>query len=403
VSAMRIEKRGDTEYLTGAPEECDGCEDVHVGGGACCHHLDGEHLAVAWPGNDGASKVLARWPIEQAAQALLTQAVTPGTAHGAIDSADGTRAWTPELRDGLARDALATFADQEWSGAYKFALRAVASALDLAYQDGFIVGRAAAVADAVRARVATASRSAEDIAREMVSIEYDQERGTRFAFIYDRDTGDAICLEDNATDEGAKASADAIVSALASLIERSRADGATAERERQVATTGHAWTEQSVGTWILYDGNRWIGQAFTEGDGWAWICYAVPPDVEPADGRCGTIEEAKAHVEHVWREQSAAAPLPAQPRDVAGRIRALIQAKAGEWADTDLVDTTTRGALVEIMSVLRHALMDARAGVVPIGRVEYMRSELWIPGRLLVEKAADELEAIVRETQGEQR
>jgi hypothetical protein len=388
---MRIEKRGDTEYLTGAPEECDGCEDVHVGGGACCHHLDGEHLAVAWPGNDGASKVLARWPIEQAAQALLTQAVTPGTAHGAIDSADGTRAWTPELRDGLARDALATFADQEWSGAYKFALRAVASALDLAYQDGFIVGRAAAVADAVRARVATASRCAEEIAREMAHV-YGDGATKRVMFTLD----DRQIYVDAPDPDG-------LLRVLARLIERSRTEGAAAERERQVATTGHAWTEQSVGTWILYDVNRWIGQAFTEGDGWAWICYAVPPDVEPADGRCGTIEEAKAHVEHVWREQSAAAPLPAQPRDVAGRIRALIQAKAGEWADTDLVDTTTRGALVEIMSVLRHALMDARAGVVPIGRVEYMRSELWIPGRLLVEKAAGELDAIVRECAGEQR
>lgn len=60
---MRIENRGDTEYLVGAPEECDGCDEVHVESGACCHHLGGEHLAVGYSGSDGACKILARWPI----------------------------------------------------------------------------------------------------------------------------------------------------------------------------------------------------------------------------------------------------------------------------------------------------------------------------------------------------
>jgi hypothetical protein len=63
---MRIEKRGDGEYLIGAPEACDGCDETHAEGGPCCHHLNGEHLAVGWPKRDGACEILVRWPIEPA-------------------------------------------------------------------------------------------------------------------------------------------------------------------------------------------------------------------------------------------------------------------------------------------------------------------------------------------------
>jgi hypothetical protein len=66
---MRIEKRGDSEYLVGAPDKCDGCNDVHVVGGPCCDHLNGEHLAATCPRGDGACEILARWPIERASSA----------------------------------------------------------------------------------------------------------------------------------------------------------------------------------------------------------------------------------------------------------------------------------------------------------------------------------------------
>lgn len=59
---MHIEKRGNVEYLIGAPDACDGCDAVNEGG-ACCHHLNGEHLSVAWPSSDGACEILSRWPI----------------------------------------------------------------------------------------------------------------------------------------------------------------------------------------------------------------------------------------------------------------------------------------------------------------------------------------------------
>lgn len=65
-AAPRIEVRDGVEWLVGAPAECDGCAAEHEGGGPCCHHLDGEHLAVAYPNSDGDCEILARWPIEPA-------------------------------------------------------------------------------------------------------------------------------------------------------------------------------------------------------------------------------------------------------------------------------------------------------------------------------------------------
>lgn len=65
--SMRIEKRSDGEYLVGAPATCDGCDDEHASGETCCHHLNGEHLSVSWNDNNGAEKILARWPIAESA------------------------------------------------------------------------------------------------------------------------------------------------------------------------------------------------------------------------------------------------------------------------------------------------------------------------------------------------
>lgn len=87
---MRIEKRDGVEYLFGAPDACDGCDEVHVDGDVCCHHLNGEHLAVAWPNSDGASEILARWPIEAA--------VAP-TDPFALGVVDGLRRVESMMRD----------------------------------------------------------------------------------------------------------------------------------------------------------------------------------------------------------------------------------------------------------------------------------------------------------------
>ena len=94
---MRIEKRGDTEYLIGAPDACDGCDEVHQSSEPCCHHLNGEHLAVAWPGSDGASEILARWPIDPA-----TAPVDPF----ALGIVDGLRRVEGMLRDLSERRAI---------------------------------------------------------------------------------------------------------------------------------------------------------------------------------------------------------------------------------------------------------------------------------------------------------
>jgi hypothetical protein len=85
------------------------------------------------------------------------------------------------------------------------------------------------------------------------------------------------------------------------------------------------WAEQSVNTWVLWVGNRWIGQAYAEGEGWAWICYTVPPDVEPAAGTCATVGEAMARVEQLWREEATAAPPELAPGAMRPETRRRIE------------------------------------------------------------------------------
>jgi hypothetical protein len=83
VMGMRIEKRSDADYLIGAPVECDGCDEVSEDGEVCCHHLNGEHLAVSHPRSDGACEILARWPIDPATATTAPRILTPAEARAA--------------------------------------------------------------------------------------------------------------------------------------------------------------------------------------------------------------------------------------------------------------------------------------------------------------------------------
>ncbi len=98
----------------------------------------------------------------------------------------------------------------------------------------------------------------------------------------------------------------------------------------------------------------------------------------------GPGAEARAK-EYAALKNGAAAQ---QPRDLAGRIRALVQEYAGRWADTDRSDVSARDIFMEIMRALRQALCDARSGADPSRRAQTLREEAFGDARML--------EAIVR-------
>lgn len=97
-------------------------------------------------------------------------------------------------------------------------------------------------------------------------------------------------------------------------------------------------------------------------------CGCADPSVAPSWCSCGASD--------------------VQPRDLAGRIRELIQAKAGEWADT-------RGASERKyceLALLRDALWHVQDGGCLVRRIEKFR-DLGSPESNHI---ADELEAIAR-------
>jgi hypothetical protein len=88
---------------------------------------------------------------------------------------------------------------------------------------------------------------------------------------------------------------------------------------------------------------------------------------------------------------------PTRPRDLAGRIRALVQEYAGRWADAN--DGESDEVLRSLVEHLVQAVSAARNGrpialLIHAMRSTYARSS-WA-GRAF-DGAADELEAIVRE------
>jgi hypothetical protein len=91
-----------------------------------------------------------------------------------------------------------------------------------------------------------------------------------------------------------------------------------------------------------------------------------------------------------------------QPRDSAGRIRALIQEYAGRWADTSGEEAA---AFREVMKHLRVVLKAARAGEGMSVYIENLREDedYSMVYLSIFRRAADELDAIVRECGEEKR
>jgi hypothetical protein len=299
---MRIEKRGEDEWLIGAPDACDGCDEFAEDGGQCCHHLSGEHLAVAWPGNDGASLIFARWPIEASANVAgqsVVPMLPPGTVHGPIESAD-----------------------------------------------------------AFFAAPASTPRPAEEIAREMVpEPRHLQSRGWI----------STVCGYEIGM---APSSADQIRSDIARAIEQARADGVAA------AVAGQQPRDPAP----------------------RLRCACDHRD----DNACSLREDYFGASEGCACDCHR--PDAPQPRDLAGRIRALLMRKAGEWATETRVGVSDE--LHDVMNMLRLVIHRNSSVAAAEACVDEMRKRArtfrFFPAGETLKAAADQLEAIVRECEAEQ-
>lgn len=110
------------------------------------------------------------------------------------------------------------------------------------------------------------------------------------------------------------------------------------------------------------------------------------------------IEMLVATIERSRDDGAAAALAGQQPRDLAGRIRALVQKTAGEWVDAHH-DGPRSFAYQETLRWLRNACcLDHRD---PSEVVGILRQHVYGENADVYASAADELEAIVRECEEE--
>ena len=236
---------------------------------------------------------------------------------------------------------------------------------------------------------------------------------------------------------------DGAIRATAAAITRARAEGAATERARQqTAHVSLCLAPDVPGQWIAHHIKR---DLVTQGNSETHALRMLAEAIEMVDGAPAqfreTVEEQEArhlrelaalreasHEDALYREESAAAEREKiealqdecdhwqrshdscveelkrlhadQPRDLAGRIRGLIQQKAGEWADSVAEDYATSDALSEVMRWLFNAAYDVRTGEDVSKRVVAMRRAAGAARKrtaLVFAKTADEIESIVRE------
>lgn len=153
------------------------------------------------------------------------------------------------------------------------------------------------------------------------------------------------------------------------------------------------------------DQQAWVELAEMRDPGFTrrWTTYAPS---SPAWSRVAHLRVAGG-IERSRTDGAAAAHQAAQPRDLAGRIRALIQEYAGRWADSARLPESRLLRVEACMHAMRwlwHALRRLESdGASPEDRITELRE---YTGDDIVattmRELADELEAVVRDA-GEQR
>lgn len=217
-------------------------------------------------------------------------------------------------------------------------------------------------------------RPAEDIAREMVSP-IDVMMSMAGPHIYHFAIGDLRCSYED--QDVAVAQHKVAVTSIASAIERGRAAGGAAERERFNP--------------LVRAAQRWAAEA--------------RKTVGPAEAQLAADLDLVEAVEAFDAASGAT-----QPRDLAGRIRALYMKYAARSIDSSAAalrdgnDEEAYAPSSVVVDVLCAAYLDACAGIDLGFRIRRMRGgpTCSTETRAELDRAADELEAIVREA-GEQR
>jgi hypothetical protein len=200
----------------------------------------------------------------------------------------------------------------------------------------------------LRRRTATPPRSAEEIAREMVPDAGWLQLGT-----------DGVRLASDVSVPHAR-------TIITRLIEQIRAECAAAAQSAQPSDLA---------------GRTWAGRVRDDGSAVIYV---------------GNVPVASLGAPEV---QKLANEALARPSDLAGRIREMIQTKAGEWADAVSTPEPTASALNEVLRLLTHALGRARTGGDVAECIENLRDIAAVsPARgSTYAQAAEELETIVRE------
>lgn len=191
----------------------------------------------------------------------------------------------------------------------------------------------------------------------------------------------------------APSTADQIRADIASAITRAREEGAAAERPRDLAGC------------IRDTLRRLMPEPHLVPDGTRWECVAINPEMRclrigldwtRSDGERRREKAIEYMVETIVRD----AHNQEQPRDPAGRIRALVQEYAGRLADAVCATELTASALQEVVRLLTHALGLARTGGDVAECVDNLRQIAAVSTKQghIYAQAADELEAIVRES-----
>jgi hypothetical protein len=234
-------------------------------------------------------------------------------------------------------------------------------------------------------------RPAEEIAHEMVTVQLDSVDLTWYGKLSDGSDEGAAILWPCDDREKAERNAERARRLIARLIEQRDAEHAAAERERPVACS---WCESAPCECVPRDDESsddepepeteqprdlaertWAGRVRDDG---SVVIYA------------GNVPVAALGAAELHKLAMAASN---QPRDLAGRIRALIDLHVTRWLEADGDDATILMVAIDRLKKARDLIQQGRSVAAIVA--ELRRGwRAWAP---IVDRAADELEAIVRE------
>lgn len=191
-----------------------------------------------------------------------------------------------------------------------------------------------------------------------------------------------------------------LIALLARTVERGRADGAAEAQSRDLADVGLATNCDTCAAALTEEPHRADcaePRAILERERASALVRAVRRWADVARDISGPADvQIAADIDLAEAVEAFEA---AQPRDLAGRIRGLIQEYAGRWCDSFRHETS---ALREAMGLMRDVVQSGAHVDSATMLVEQLRAKNdWPERRAVFREVADELEAIVRDCEAQ--